>query len=100
MFPAWAERTPNSVWIYDTTRFPRCEMAVLIIEDLISRKWITEVVSVEGTSTQVEIAFTNALEAEGLLDTAQASHEDGTVDISTYEQTRPILLASPTTARR
>jgi hypothetical protein len=36
-------------------------MAVLIIEDLVSRKWITEIVSVEETSTQVELAFTAAL---------------------------------------
>jgi len=27
-------------------------MAVLIIQDLVSRKWVTEVVSVEETSTQ------------------------------------------------
>jgi hypothetical protein len=56
-------------------------MAVLIIEDLVSRKWITEIVSVEETSTQVELAFTAALEAEGLLDAVDARHEDGLVDI-------------------
>ncbi len=42
---------PNSIWIYDTTHFTRCGMAVLIIEDLVSRKWITEIVSSEETST-------------------------------------------------
>src|SRR4051812_44220815 len=47
------------------THFTRAGMAVLIIEDLVSRKWITEIVSVEETSTQVEMAFTAALEAEG-----------------------------------
>lgn len=40
-------------------------MAVLIIEDLVSRKWITEIASVEQTHTQVEFAFTAALDAEG-----------------------------------
>ena len=56
--PDWVEYTPNSIWIYDTTHFPAAGMAVLIIEDLVSRKWLTEVVSVEETSTQVELAFT------------------------------------------
>lgn len=56
-FPAWADHTPNSIWIYDTTHFTRAGMAALIIEDLVSRKWITEIVSVEETSTQVELAF-------------------------------------------
>ncbi|MEI2785473.1 MAG: integrase core domain-containing protein [Candidatus Nanopelagicales bacterium] len=68
-------------------------MAVLIIEDLVSRKWITEVVSVEETSTQVELAFTAALQAEGLLEAVDARHDDGRVDISADDQTRPILLA-------
>jgi len=69
LFPDWVEFTPNSIWIYDTTHFPAAGMAVLIIEDLVSRKWLTEVVSVEETSTQVEVGFTAALQAEGLLET-------------------------------
>jgi putative transposase len=36
-------------------------------QDLVSRKWICEVVSVEETSTQVKLAFTRALESEGLM---------------------------------
>ena len=92
-FPDWVEYTPNSIWIYDTTHFPKAGMAVLIIEDLVSRKWITEIVSVEETSTQVELAFTAALEAEGLLDEVDARSEDGLVDLGVDEETRPILLA-------
>ncbi len=68
-------------------------MAVLIIEDLVSRKWLTTVVSVEETSTQVELAFTAALDAEGLLDLLDARHHDGRVDLGVDDQTRPILLA-------
>ncbi|MGK2932395.1 MAG: integrase core domain-containing protein, partial [Solirubrobacterales bacterium] len=67
LFPAWVEYTLNSMWIYDTTHFSWAGMAVLIIEDLVSRKWIPEIVSVEETSTQVELAFTAALETERLL---------------------------------
>lgn len=92
-FPDWVEYTPNSIWIYDTTHFTRAGMAVLIIEDLVSRKWITEIVSVEETSTQVELAFTAALEAEGLLEAVEARHDDGRVDLAVDEETRPILLA-------
>ena len=92
-FPDWVEYTPNSIWIYDVTHFPKAKMAVLIIEDLVSRKWITEIVSVEETSTQVELAFTAALEAEGLLEAVDARSEDGLVDLGVDEETRPILLA-------
>jgi len=91
-FPDWVEYTPNSIWIYDVTHFPKAKMAVLIIEDLVSRKWITEIVSVEETSTQVELAFTAALEAEGLLDAVDARHEDGLVDLGVDDQARPVLL--------
>ena len=38
-------------------------MTVLVIEDLVSRKWLTHLVSVEETHTQVQNAFTAALEA-------------------------------------
>jgi putative transposase len=92
-FPDWVTYTPGSIWIYDTTHFPAAGMAVLIIEDLVSRTWLTEVVSVEETSTQVELAFTAALEAEGLLDLVEARHQDGTVDLTVDDETRPILLA-------
>jgi hypothetical protein len=92
-FPDWAEYRPNSIWIYDTTHFTASGMAVLIIEDLVSRKWITEVVSSEETSTQVELAFTAALELEGLLEQIEARHGDGRVDISIDDEQRPVLLA-------
>jgi transposase InsO family protein len=92
-FPDWVDYTPNSIWIYDTTHFTRAGMAVLIIEDLVSRKWLTEIVSAEETSTQVELAFTAALEAEGLLDHVDRRHGDGRVDLGVDDEARPILLA-------
>jgi putative transposase len=91
-FPDWVQYQPNSLWIYDTTHFTAAGMAVLIVEDLVSRKWLSTVVSVEETSTQVEIGFTDALQAEGLLDLVEARHTDGTVDVGVDDQTRPILL--------
>jgi transposase InsO family protein len=91
-FPDWVEYKPNCIWIYDTTHFTRAGMAVLIIEDLVSRKWLTEIVSAEETSTQVELAFTDALDAEGLL-AAVERRPAGLVDAGTDDQARPILLA-------
>jgi putative transposase len=92
-FPEWVSYTPNSIWIYDTTHFTAAGMAVLIIEDLVSRKWITEIVSVEETHTQVELAFTAALEDEGLLALVDRGRTDGLVDIDIDDEHRPILLA-------
>lgn len=92
-FPEWVEYRPNSLWIYDTTHFTRAGMAVLIVEDLVSRKWLSSVVSSEETSTQVEIGFTDALQAEGLLDLLETRRGDGLVDLRTDDDARPILLA-------
>ncbi len=89
-FPEWAEYKPNSLWIFDTTHFTRAGMAVLIVEDLVSRKWLSTVVSAEETSTQVEVGFTRALDAEGLLERVDARHGDGRVDVSVDDERRPI----------
>ena len=56
---------PNSIWIYDTTHFTRAGVAATVVEDLVSRKWLAEIVSVEETATQLQVVFTDALEAEG-----------------------------------
>jgi putative transposase len=92
-FPDWVDYQPNCLWIYDTTHFTAAGMAVLIVEDLVSRKWLSTIVSVEETSTQVELAFTAALEAEGLFEQVEQRNADGLVDLSTDDDTRPILLA-------
>ena len=92
-FPEWADYRPNSIWIYDTTHFTRAKMAVLIIEDLVSRKWITHVVSSEETSTQVQLGFTEALELEGLMGAIEDRHRARLVDPTVDDEARPILLA-------
>ena len=91
-FPDWVCYTPRSIWIYDTTHFTRAGVAVTVIEDLVSRKWLGEVVSAEETSTQVQVVFTDALEAEGLLELVQA-RQDGLVDPARDDPSRPVLLA-------
>ena len=92
-FPDWASYRPNSIWIHDLTHVTRCGMTVLIIEDLVSRKWLTHLVSVEETHTQVENAFMAALEAEDLLAAALERAGTGRVDPALDDGRTPILLA-------
>jgi transposase InsO family protein len=91
-FPDWVDYRPNSIWIYDTTHFTKAKVAVTVIEDLVSRKWIADIVSAEETSTQVEIVFTDALAVEGLLAFVEA-RADGRADLTVDDPSRPILLA-------
>ncbi len=94
-FPDWATYTPNSIWIYDSTHFTRCGMAVLIIEDLVSRKWLTHVVSAQETHTQVRLGFEQALDAEGMLETAldRADARGRSLGLAGEDELTPILLA-------
>jgi len=42
----WADYRPNPIWGFDTTRFPIAGMmAVNVLEDVISRRWIAHIVS-------------------------------------------------------
>jgi transposase InsO family protein len=91
-FPEWVEYRPNQIWIYDTTHFTRVGVAVTIIEDLVSRKWLAHIVSGEETSTQIEVVFTDALDSEGLLAGVEA-RADGIVPVDVDDDARPILLA-------
>ncbi|MCP9489172.1 MAG: integrase core domain-containing protein [Solirubrobacteraceae bacterium MAG38_C4-C5] len=92
-FPDWADYEPNSIWIYDTTRFTACpRVAVITVMDLVTRKWICEVVSGEETTTQVQVAFTDALAIEGLLEHVEA-RQDALADPTLDHPARPLLLA-------
>ncbi|MEV0391465.1 integrase core domain-containing protein [Nonomuraea sp. NPDC050643] len=65
-WPEWAELVPGVITIYDFTHFRGlpswCAIAVL---DVVSRYWLATVVSPEETSTQVEVAYTRALQMLG-----------------------------------
>jgi transposase InsO family protein len=75
-FPEWADYRRNSIWIYDVTRFAGCPRhAVFAVMDLVTRKWICELVSIEETSTQVQVVFMQALEIEGLLELVEARQD-------------------------
>jgi len=91
-WPDWVSYQPNEMWIYDTTHFTRCAAAVVVIVDMVSRKWLATVVSAEETSTQVQAGFGDALDAEGITATIDARYEELT-DIGVDDERRPILLA-------
>jgi len=72
---------------------------VFAVMDLVTRKWITELVSIEETSTQVQVVFMDALEIEGLLELVEARQDavpadtfplDADVDVDVLP---PVLLA-------
>ncbi len=50
------------------THFTRAQRAVVAVLDIVSRKWVGTVCSPEETSTQVEVCFLAALEAENLME--------------------------------
>jgi putative transposase len=65
-WPAWAEPVPGVVWIYDFTHFSGLPgWSAIAVLDVVSRFWLSTVVSAEETSTQVEVAFTRALVVDG-----------------------------------
>jgi len=94
-WPDWAVLTPGVIWIYDFTHFrasKRCAVAVL---DVVSRLWLSTCVSAEESSTQVEVAFTEALITDGkahLLDAALLD-ELHTGVLPDNDERIPVLLA-------
>lgn len=65
-WPDWLVWKPNRIWIWDATHFTQSRRVCFAIVDMVSRKWIDTLVSIEETSTQVQVIFEHALEVEGL----------------------------------
>lgn len=100
-WPDWLVWAPNRVWIWDATHFTRARRVCFAIVDMVSRKWIDTLVSVEETATQVRVLFEHALEVEGLLGLLTGER----LDLDPDDPRRPILLAvsdngAPMTAER
>jgi putative transposase len=90
--PPWPEFVswePNCIWMWDVTKFPRARRVCFAIVDVVSRRWIELVLSVEESATQVQLLFADALQAEGLLDRLTPER----VDLAVDDPARPILLA-------
>jgi len=97
----WLVWAPNRIWIWDATHFTRARRVCFAIVDMVSRKWIDTLVSIEETATQVQVLFEHALQVEGLLDLLT----DERLDLDPEDPRRPILLAvsdngAPMTAER
>lgn len=88
-WPEWLVWAPNRIWIWDVTHFRRARRCVFAIVDMVSRKWIATLVSVEETATQVTVVFDLAIVAEGLDELLTPDRLDLAVD----DPARPILLA-------
>jgi hypothetical protein len=88
-WPDWLVWQPNRIWIWDATHFTRSRRVCFAIVDMVSRKWIDTLVSIEETATQVQVIFEHALEVEGLLELLT----DERLDLDTDDPRRPILLA-------
>ena len=68
-WPDWVEYRPCQVWGHDFSAFMAAGTDALAVLDLVSRKWITTLLVAHGTGTSETItaAYTDALDAEGLL---------------------------------
>jgi len=67
-WPDWIVWKPGAVWCYDFTHFTRARRVAVAVMDVVSRRWLSTLVSAEETSTQIELAFTAALDEEQLGD--------------------------------
>lgn len=88
-WPDWLVWEPNRIWIWDVTHFTTARRCVFAIVDMVSRKWIDTLISIEETSTQVTIIFDHAIEIEGLLDLLT----DERLELAADDPARPILIA-------
>ena len=106
-WPEWVQYRPNHVWGYDVTRFSRCRAAPnwFAIVDLVSRKWISTLLSAEETAAQTQAVFLDALEAENLiglvedrLDSGELPDPDQIPILSAVSDNGAPMTADPTKA--
>lgn len=88
-WPDWLVWEPDKIWCWDVTHFPRAGRAAFAIVDVVSRRWIDTLTSIEETSTQVAVIFERALATEGLTELLTPER----VERFESDPTEPILLA-------
>ena len=81
---------PNRIWIWDSRQFTRADRHVVVIMDVVSRKWIDHIVTPEFTATQTVVLFRRALAAEQLADPDTLAD---TAANQTLAEREPVLLA-------
>jgi putative transposase len=97
-WPDWVTWKPNVIWCYDFTHFTRAKRVAVAVIDVVSRKWLTTLVSAEETSTQVEACFLAALAETGLDqlldDRLLGKLRTGQADVDDLDDEQvPVLLA-------
>ena len=90
-WPEWITEKPNQVWIYDTTHWSCAGAATTVISDVISRKWIADISSVDETSVQVQAVFNRALRVEGLFEEIDEGNPNA-VPYDPDDDELPVLL--------
>ena len=55
-WPQWADWRPGVIWVYDFTHFTRAKRCTVAVLDVLSRYWLSTVVSAEETSVQIQNA--------------------------------------------
>ena len=89
-WPDWLNWEPNKFWCWDVTHLPAAKRVAFAIVDVVSRRWIDTLVSIEETSTQVRVLFESALAAEGLTEMITPER----VEAFATDASGPILLAA------
>lgn len=95
-WPEWCEWRPRQLWCWDSSQFERCEASKWAygIIDLVSRKWITTILTAEPTSVSARVLFTQALDVEGLLtDELRDRLTDPDAALPDDDEQVPLLLA-------
>ena len=67
-WPDWVQWKPQRIWCYDFTHFTRAKRVAVAVMDVVSRRWLSTLVSAEETSAQVEAAFLAALDERAGMD--------------------------------
>lgn len=93
-WPDWCEWAPNQLWCWDASQFTAClpDKYAYAIVDLVSRKWITTILTSSPDSVAAKTLFLKALDAEGLLTDDMITRIDQGVDPEDLEEA-PILVA-------
>jgi transposase InsO family protein len=82
--------TKNKIWIWDSKNFTLADRHVVVIVDVVTRKWIDHIVTPEFTQTQTQVLFMRALEEEGLANRDDILDDAANTDLAERE---PILIA-------
>ena len=90
----------NRIWIWDASHFTRAHRVAYAIVDVVTRYWIGYLLSVEQTTTQAQLLFTDALSDQGLLaaNGTPAASDDGLPILIAWSDNGAEMTAADTRA--